>query len=302
MACKDTILFLSLQNKLYDNDMKRRLFPFVTMMIASTCLIGCNDVEKQADAKLQEAKAAFQQGNFTHAKQLIDSIKVLYPKAFDTRHASLDLQKEVELAEQQKLIADIDAEVEEKQQAITELQDKFVLEKDAEYQRIGNYMAKSQTVENNIHRSYLRFQVSEEGKLSMTSIYCGASNIHHTAVKVTAPDGSYAETPNSKDSYETTDLGEHIEKADYKYGEDGGVIDFIAAHQGENLKVQFIGDRNFNTSMTAPDRQAAASIRELATLLNKVTELNKTKEEAQLKIRYIEKRIADKAAEEKDNQ
>ena len=272
------------------------------MMMASTCLIGCNDVEKQADAKLQEAKAAFQQGNFTHAKQLIDSIKVLYPKAFDTRHASLDLQKEVELAEQQKLIADIDAEVEEKQQAITELQDKFVLEKDAEYQRIGNYTAKSQTVENNIHRSYLRFQVSEEGKLSMTSIYCGASNIHHTAVKVTAPDGSYAETPNSKDSYETTDLGEHIEKADYKYGEDGGVIDFIAAHQGENLKVQFIGDRNFNTSMTAPDRQAAASIRELATLLNRVTELNKTKEEAQLKIRYIEKRIADKAAEEKDNQ
>jgi len=33
-----------------------------------------------------------------------------------------------------------------------------------------------------------------------------------------------------------------------------------------------------------------------------VTELNKTKEEAQLKIRYIEKRIADKAAEEKDDQ
>ena len=277
--------------------MKRRLFPFVTMMMASTCLIGCNDVEKQADAKLQEAKAAFQQGDITLAKQLIDSIKVLYPKAFDTRHASLDLQKEVELAEQKRLITDIDSEIEEKQQAIAEIQDKYILEKDAEYQRIGNYMAKSQTVENNLHRSYLRFQVSEEGKLGMTSIYCGASNIHHTAVKVTAPDGSSAETPNSKDSYETTDLGEHIEKADYKYGEDGGVIDFIAAHQGENLKVQFIGDRSFNTTMTAPDRQAAASVSELATLLSRVAELNKAKEEAQLKIRYIERRIADKAAE-----
>ena len=50
--------------------------------------------------------------------------------------------------------------------------------------------------------------------------------------------------------------------------------------------------------MTAADRQAAASISELAGLLNRITELNKAKEEAQLKIRYIEKRMADKAAEE----
>ena len=280
--------------------MKRRLFPFVALMMLGCSLIGCTDIEKQADAKLQEAKAAFQQGNFDLAKQLIDSIKVLYPKAFDTRHASLALQREVELAEQNKLVQDIDQELQEHQQTISDMQDLFVLEKDAEYQRIGNYMAKSQTVENSLHRSFLRFQVSEEGKLSMTSIYCGAGNIHHTAVKVTAPDGSSAETPNSKDSYETTDMGERIEKADYKYGEDGGVIDFIAAHQDENLKVQFIGDKSFNTTMTPSDRAAAASVSKLATSLNKITELNKAREEAQLKIRYIEKRIAEKDAEEQE--
>lgn len=280
--------------------MKRRLFPFVALMMLGCSLIGCTDIEKQADVKLQEAKTAFQQGNFDLAKQLIDSIKVLYPKAFDTRHASLALQREVELAEQNKLVQDIDQELKEHQQTISDMQDLFVLEKDAEYQRIGNYMAKSQTVENNLHRSFLRFQVSEEGKLSMTSIYCGAGNIHHTAVKVTAPDGSSVETPNSKDSYETTDMGERIEKADYKYGEDGGVIDFIAAHQDENLKVQFIGDKSYNTTMTPADRAAAASISKLATSLNKITELNKAREEAQLKIRYIEKRIAEKDAEEQE--
>lgn len=278
--------------------MKRRLLPLLAGMMACCSLISCNDIEKQADVKLQEAKTAFQQGNYDLAKQLIDSIKVLYPKAFDTRRASLALQREVELAEQNKLLADIESELQEKQQAIADMQDLFVLEKDAEYQRIGNYLDKTQTVEKNIHRSFLRFQVSEEGKQSMTSIYCGSGNIHHTAVKVTAPDGSSAETPNSKDSYETTDLGERIEKADYKYGEDGGVIDFIAAHQEENLKVQFMGDKNYNTTMTAQDRKAAASVLQLSTLLNRITELNKAREEAQLKIRYIEKRIAEKAAEE----
>ena len=271
--------------------------PFLAGMITLFSLIGCEDIEKKADVKLQEARAAFEQGNFEVAKQLIDSIKVLYPKAFDTRKASLALQREVELAEQRQLVDSIDSELAEMQQAIEGIKDRFVLEKDEQYQRIGNYFDKSQTVEKNIHRSFLRFQVSEEGKLSMTSIYCGASNIHHTAVKVTAPDGSLAETPNSKDSYETSDLGEQIEKADYKYGEDGGVIDFITAHQTDNLKVQFMGDRNYNTSMTAADRKAAANVRELATLLNNIANLNKAKEDAQLKIRYIEKRIADKAAE-----
>lgn len=278
--------------------MKRLLLPLIACVIALGSLIGCNDIEKQADMKLQEAKVAFQQGNLEMAKQLIDSIKILFPKAFDTRRASLALQREVELAEQHQLVDTIDVKLAETQQAVEVIKDKFVLEKDEQYQRVGNYFDKSQTVEKNIHRSFLRFQVSEEGKLSMTSTYCGAGNIHHTAVKVIAPDGSSAQTPNSKDSYETSDLGEQIEKADYKYGEDGGVIDFIAAHQDENLKVQFVGDRSFNTSMTAADRKAAANIRELATLLNSITELNKAKDEAQLKIRYIEKRIADKAAEE----
>ena len=277
--------------------MRRLILPFLAGMITLFSLIGCEDIEKKADVKLQEARAAFEQGNFEEAKQLIDSIKVLYPKAFDTRKASLALQREVELAEQRQLVDSIDSELAEMQQAIEGIKDRFVLEKDEQYQRIGNYFDKSQTVEKNIHRSFLRFQVSEEGKLSMTSIYCGASNIHHTAVKVTAPDGSSAETPNSKDSYETSDLGEQIEKADYKYGEDGGVIDFITAHQTDNLKVQFMGDRNYNTSMTAADRKAAANVSELATLLNNIAELNRAKEDAQLKIRYIEKRIADKAAE-----
>ena len=277
--------------------MRRLILPFLAGMITLFSLIGCEDIEKKADVKLQEARAAFEQGNFEVAKQLIDSIKVLYPKAFDTRKASLALQREVELAEQRQLVDSIDSELAEMQQAIEGIKDRFVLEKDEQYQRIGNYFDKSQTVEKNIHRSFLRFQVSEEGKLSMTSIYCGASNIHHTAVKVTAPDGSSAETPNSKDSYETSDLGEQIEKADYKYGEDGGVIDFITAHQTDNLKVQFMGDRNYNTSMTAADRKAAANVSELATLLNNIAELNRAKEDAQLKIRYIEKRIADKAAE-----
>ena len=63
------------------------------------------------------------------------------------------------------------------------------------------------------------------------------------------PDGSFAETPTSKDSYETSDMNEKIEKADYKLGEDGNVIEFLNLNKDKNIRVEFIGDRRYTTTM-----------------------------------------------------
>ena len=228
------------------------------------------------------------------AKMLIDSIKILYPKAYDIRREGIYLMQDVELAEQEKTVAYLDSVLNEKQKALNTLKSRFVLEKDTAYQRIGHYLAPAQVIERNLHRSYLRFQTDETGLMSMTSIYCGSYNIHHTSVKVTAPDGNFAETPASRDSYETTDLGERIEKADYKLGEDGGVIGFIAANKDKNLRVNYRGDRTFTTNMMPADRKAAADVYALARLLSSITQVKKEREEARLKIQFVKKKIAER--------
>ena len=181
------------------------------ILLACLCctLFSCEDVEKKAGEKLQAAREAFELGNYNEAKILIDSIKMLYPKAFETRRAGIGLMQEVELKEQEKSLVYLDSMLQAKQKDFDAIKGKYTFEKDAEYQNIGNYLHPSQVIEKNLHRSFLRFQVDENGVMSMTSIYCGAHNIHHVAVKVTAPDGSFAETPAAKDSYETTDLFHH---------------------------------------------------------------------------------------------
>lgn len=175
-------------------------------------MIACENVEKKAALKLAEARAAFEAGNYNEAKMQIDSIKILYPKAFDTRRQGIYLMQEVELKEQQKTLGYLDSMLAVKQQEFETIKSKFILEKDTAYQRIGHYLVPAQVIERNLHRSFLRFQTDETGVVSLTSIYCGSYNIHHTAVKVTAPDGNFTETSVSRDSYETTDLGEYIEK------------------------------------------------------------------------------------------
>lgn len=269
------------------------------ILLACLCctLFSCEDVEKKAGEKLQAAREAFELGNYNEAKILIDSIKMLYPKSFETRRAGIGLMQEVELKEQEKSLVYLDSMLQAKQKDFDAIKGKYTFEKDAEYQNIGNYLHPSQVIEKNLHRSFLRFQVDENGVMSMTSIYCGAHNIHHVAVKVTAPDGSFAETPAAKDSYETTDLGEKIEKADFKLGEDGNVMGFLYLNKDKNIKVNYQGERPYSITMTAADRQALASVYELAQLLSSMTEIKKNMEEANLKIEFVKKKME----ERKDN-
>ena len=257
----------------------------VTLLACLCCtLLSCENVEKKAGEKLQTARAAFERGDFSEAKMQIDSIKILYPKAFETRREGIGLMQLVYL----------DSLLQQKQGELDALKGKFTLEKDTEYQQIGNYLHPSQVIEKNLHRSYLRFQVNENGQMSMTSIYCGPSNIHHVGVKVVAPDGSFAETPASKDSYETTDLGEKIEKADFKMGEDGNVIGFLYLNKDKNIKVNYQGERSYSTTMSPIDRQALAGVYELAQILSSVTQIKKEMEEAHLKVEFVKRKMQER--------
>lgn len=264
----------------------------IILSFASLLLASCgNGEEKKAAEKLQSAQQALNTGDFNLAKTEIDSIKILYPKAFNARKEGIKLMQQVELKEQEMTLAYLDSVLTEKQEAFEQIKGKFILEKDTAYQDLGNYFWPTQVVEKNLHRSYLRFQVSERGVMSMTSIYCGSSNIHHISVKIIAPDGTFAETPASDDSYETTDLGEKIEKADYLLGHDGNVMGFIYLNHDKNLRVEYLGERKYTTTMSVSDRQALKETYELSQILSAIEQAKKEKEEANLRIGFITRKI-----------
>ena len=116
-------------------------------------------------------------------------------------------------------------------------------------------------------------------------------------MKVSVGD-TFAETPASKDSYETTDLGRAIEKADYKMGDDGGVIGFIVANKDKNIQLQFIGDKTYRTVMHPNDRKAIAELTGLARILSGMEQIRKDKKEAMLKIEFVTRKMQDDKPEE----
>lgn len=260
-------------------------------------LAGCNSDEKKASELFQRAEVSFAAEDYSLAKLQIDSIRTLYPKAFEVRKAAIGLMQQVDLKEQQQTLAYLDSVMAVKQASLDSIKGNYVLEKDTVYQEVGNYFYPTQVVEKNIGRSFLRAQVSETGEMSLTSIYCAGGNIHHTAVKVSVGD-LFAETPSSSDSYETTDLGRAIEKADYKVGNDGGVADFIVANQDKkNIRLEFMGDRNYRTVMPASDVKAIVAIVDLAKILSAMEEIRKEQKEANLKIQFVTRKMQEKAGE-----
>ena len=263
----------------------------LSALLALAFLTGCGDGgEKQAQLHLQKAEKALLLENFNEAKLQIDSIKVLYPKAFEARKKGIKLMQQVDLKEQTKTLAFLDSVLLVKQEQLDSIKGNFVLEKDTAYQDIGNYFYPTQTVEKSLGRSFLRGQVNELGEMSLTSIYCAGGQLHHTSVKVSVGD-LFAETPISKDSYETTDLGKTIEKSDYKVGEDGGVVGFILANQDKNIQLQFIGDKTYRIAMHKNDRKAIVELAELARILSGMEEIRKQQKEASLKIQFVSRKI-----------
>ena len=260
-------------------------------------LCGCQSDEKRAGELFQRAETAYAAGEYSLAKLQIDSIRTLYPKAFEVRKAGIKLMQQIDLAEQTKTLTYLDSMMTVKQAALDSIKGKFVLEKDTAYQEVGNYFYPTQVVEKNIGRSFLRAQVSEQGEMSLTSIYCAGGSIHHTAVKVSVDD-TFAETPQSVDSYETTDLGRPVEKADYKLGQDGGVIAFLVANRDKkNIRLEFIGDRNYKTVMRPDDVKAVAELSELARVLSAMEEIKKEQKEANLKIKFVKRKMEENPEE-----
>lgn len=256
-------------------------------VVALLCTLSCGEnIEEKAQALLNEAQTAYESKDYNCAKLLLDSLKSTYPKAFDARRAALKLGREVELGEQQRSVEFLDSSLTVQYALRDSLLPQFVLEKDRKYQDVGNYMAPSQTVKNNLGNTYLRAQVDENGVTTITSVYRGKA-IGHTTVKVSSGD-NYAECDAPFSKYNSKHLGVTTERVDYRYGEDSGLIDFIVNCESD-IKVELSGNKSYNYNLRKSDVQAIKAVFKLSRILQNITTMKEMRDEAVRHIEFVEK-------------
>lgn len=151
----------AVSNTLNEKDMKKLA---ICITLIAAILTGCNGDEKAAQARLDKARAMYENNEFFGAKNEIDSIRALYPKEVKVLKQGLTLMRQVEVKEAERNIAFCDSLLPIKLEEVEGLKKGFAFEKDSVYEEIGNYIWKQQTIERNVQRCYVRCRRERGGR------------------------------------------------------------------------------------------------------------------------------------------
>jgi len=266
---------------------------FVAILILT--LSGCGKT-KEARMHLAEAKKLYEIQNFEEAKNAIDTIRIRYPREIGVLKESLTLMRLVERGESERNIAYCDSLTPIRMEEAEKLKKGFVLEKDTAYVDVGNYVWQQQTIERNVEQSYVRCGVDEKGEIYIASVYFGSRAINHTGLKLSTPDGAYAETvPVPYDggmNFRFKDLGNTTEVVTYKSEKCIDAVNFVY-NVGDKvrIKAEYTGGASFSLYLSENGKQAIKATWDLAVVLSDIEAMRKEKERAIKIIMYLDEKL-----------
>ncbi|MDR1097908.1 MAG: hypothetical protein LBL57_07240 [Tannerella sp.] len=265
------------------------------LLLSSLLLTGCSG-GKEAKKRLEEARSLYENKQFGTAKSVIDSINILYPREVAVRKEALTLMRLAERGESERIIAYCDSVLPVCLDRVEDLKKGFVFEKDTAYDKIGNYIRQTMTVERNVERCYIRCGVNEEGEMYMASVYFGAKPIEHSGLRLSTADGAVAETPSIPCdgglNYRFNDLGNTTEVVSYK-GEHCKTIANLVCITGEKerIKAEYTGGKPYVLYLSDSDKKAVRATYELAMVLSEINAMQKAKSLSEKKIRLIDAKL-----------
>lgn len=258
-------------------------------------LAGCGK-SKDARAHLEQAKALYETKQYSAAKSAIDTIRALYPREVEVLKGSLTLMRLVEKGESERNIVFCDSLTPIRTEEAEKLKAGFIFEKDSLYEDIGHYIWKQQIVERNVERSYIRCGVDEKGEIYLASVYFGSRPINHTGLKLSTPDGTFAETVSvpydGGMNYRFTDLGNTTEVVTYKGENCMDAVNFVyGAGDKVRIKAEYTGGTKFSLYLNENDKKAIRATYNLAVVLSDLEAMRREKEKSEKKILYLDEKL-----------
>lgn len=242
--------------------------------LAITLFVSCEEkAEDPAKELLDKARSEFEAGRYSNTRLLIDSLSATCPNAYKTRREAEVLRREAMIKEKERDYLYYDSVCVGMEAQLKVLLSDYKFNKNDRYQDTGYYTVPSQDLSKNVNNTFLRASVNEDGTAFLTSFYRG-SKIEYNTVKISAGESfMLCDKPFTSNSYRSN--GVQNERCDYRYGEDGGLMDFIAFSQGPFTVELSGGSGKHSYKLRESDVIAVQSILKLS---NFITELNRMRE------------------------
>lgn len=257
-------------------------------ILFSLFLIACTTENNDAQQQLQSARTAYNQKEYALAKEKLDSLKIKYPKAFTQIREGLALLDSVRRGENEQIIKSCDSLITFYQPQVDLKKKQFSFLQNKQYQETGYYTPK-ESVTNTITGTTLRSGVEENGQLYIESVFIG--NQKHNKIKITAKDGSFAESiPVNDDglNYRFTNMNKTYEVIRFSGNKENGIAKFIFTNINTPLTASIEGQGKYTYALSQTVKSAIAKSYELSVMMLQLDSLKMSKEKAEYHIYYLD--------------
>lgn len=268
--------------------MKIHISRIVVVMALFIVVSACKEKKNEDAIKyLDNVKILYQQEKYKEALLAIDSLQILYPKAFPEIKEGLVLKQDVRKAYDTKQIADCDSLMATNQPKIDSIKKLFVYRKDKEDEK-GTFIPK--TVSGDLlTTTMMRAGVEERGDLYIESVFIGGQ--YHNVIQAKAKNGSLAQTKPIDDegfSFRFSHMGKQYEILRAGQFHDNGLVDFILENNKEPITIILKGKNSNSFSLANIQKKAIVDSYNLSKLILQQDSLSTAREKATYRIKYVD--------------
>jgi hypothetical protein len=272
---------------------KKSLIPLYCLLFP--VFFGCGNGKEAAFDRISKAQTFYERNEIAAAKNELDTIRLLYSEDPEIMKSTLKLTWMVELKQADRNIAYCDSILPILQNEVDRLKKNFILDKDEKYQDIGNYILRSQSIEKNVERNYIRCGVSEKGEIYLASVFFGAAHINHTGLTLSLSSGISASTAtipyDGGLNYRFKDMGNAYEIVNYKGDNAIDAIKLIYANPKERIKATYTGGKQFSLYIDNSFKQDVVQTYQFAAVLSDFEQISREREIAIKKKAYLEEKL-----------
>lgn len=272
---------------------KSLIYCFI-VVLSSSCGPKILTEEEQAQIHLQQADSFFSKQELNGAKMQIDSINKLFPKQVAIRKKARTILYNIQLIEYKNNLIYADSVIKIKQLELDSVLKNFTLEKNKDYQDIGNYIYNNQRTENKIGSTFIKGYVDEKGLLYLSSNYCSEAPIKHFSAKFSIGDVS-VETEEVRDdgfNHSFKDEDKTFERVIYKSIANKDIATLVQQNSGKTIVVTLQGEkRKSSFCLTSNEKRVISEAYNLSIILSDLKNLERIIEISKKKIILLEKNI-----------
>jgi hypothetical protein len=265
--------------------------PIVFVAFLLLAIGGCAERNTGSEQRMEQIRGMISRGEFNLARNEVDSLQSLFSENISILREALRLSRQIDSCEAGRNIAFCDSLLLVRQAELEAMKSIFSFEKDTAYATPGNYVHQGQTIEHNIGRSYLRSGVTEYGEAYLASVYAGARPLKHTTLRISAPNGLYAETPaipyDGGRNYRFKDNGTYTEVVTYRGEHCHAVLQFLYENRDVSLRADYLGGEPYHIDVGKKDKANIAATWQFSYLLKDVVRLSAERVKARKRLNYL---------------